>query len=271
MTFDIREFTDKLTRVGGQKYLCPVCNNNNLSIEPKTGKYQCWDGCENKDIREAVSPSIQQKEFRPAAKTQYVYADREGKPCIRVTRTDNGSGRKRFFQSSWNEASCDWEKGLSDTARQKLTIYRYQEVREAIAANKPIFLVEGESVVDCLWNLGIAATTTLGGAGKYRKYRSSELYKQDLAGASIILCPDRDEPGLKHMEDIAIDFPEAKWLYAPPSDFYWTHLPKHGGLDLKDWVLGGATAEQILEAIEDRRVVIDELILRLIQTMTLGQ
>ena len=255
-SFDIRNFTDRLTHVRDEKYICPVCNNNNLSISNKTGAYQCWNGCENKDIREAVSPWVEKKTTRPRAKTEYVYHDRSGKPCIKVTRLDDGEGHKRIYQSSWN--GTNWEKGLSDAAKKNVPIYRYREIREAIAQGKPIFMVEGEGVADCLWNLGIAATTTLGGGGKYRKYGSG--YKQDLEKAAmIVLCPDRDEPGLRHMEDIAQDFPDAAWLYAPPSDFYWNHLPHHGGLDVKDWVESGATAEQILEAMEDRRIVVESL------------
>jgi hypothetical protein len=141
--------------------------------------------------------------------------------------------------------------------QESVTWYRYADIKQAIAQGKPIFIVEGEGVADTLWELGIAATTTIGGSGKYRRYGLT--YKQDLAGADVILCPDRDEPGLKHMEDIAKDFPQAKWLYAPPHDFYWTNLPKSQGLDVKDWVESGATADDILEAIEDRRVVVDSL------------
>lgn len=255
-SFDIRNFIDQLTHVRDEKYICPVCSNNNLSISNKTGAYQCWNGCESKDIREAISPWVEKKSTRPRAKTEYVYHDRSGQPCIKVTRLDDGEGHKRIYQSSWNGAN--WDKGLSDDAKKSVPIYRYQEVRKAIAEGKPIFMVEGEAVADCLWKLGLAATTTIGGGGKYRKYGSG--YKQDLEGAGIVvLCPDRDEPGLKHMEDIAQDFPDAAWLYAPPSDRWWNRLPKSGGLDVKDWVEAGATAEQILDAMEDRRTVVESL------------
>jgi len=56
-TFDIRNFAESLKPAGKKgRYLCPVCNGNNLTIDDKTGKYQCWNGCECKDIREAISP-----------------------------------------------------------------------------------------------------------------------------------------------------------------------------------------------------------------------
>ncbi len=55
--FDIRDYLEKLTSAKEKnRYICPVCEGNNLTIEPNTGEYQCWNGCECKDIREAVSP-----------------------------------------------------------------------------------------------------------------------------------------------------------------------------------------------------------------------
>ena len=56
-TFDIRNFTDRLTPASkNNRYICPVCGGNNLTINPKDGKYKCWNECECRDIREAVAP-----------------------------------------------------------------------------------------------------------------------------------------------------------------------------------------------------------------------
>ncbi len=56
-TFDIRNFTDRLTpALEKNKYICPVCSHDNLSIDPETGKYKCWNGCECRDIRSAICP-----------------------------------------------------------------------------------------------------------------------------------------------------------------------------------------------------------------------
>jgi len=55
--FDLRDHIDKLEPTKSKnRYICPVCGGNDLTIDPKTGKYQCWHGCECIDIREAVSP-----------------------------------------------------------------------------------------------------------------------------------------------------------------------------------------------------------------------
>ncbi|MDF0553178.1 DUF3987 domain-containing protein [Kamptonema sp. UHCC 0994] len=248
-SFDIRNFTDKLTHVKGEKYICPVCGNNNLSISKKNGAYQCWNGCQNKDIREALAPpETNTKPVRPAGKSVFLYDDREGNNCVRVTRIDDGKGHKDFPQSAWDGKK--WQSNLDGLDRSRIPCYRYQEVRAAIAQGNPIFICEGEGVADSLWEIGIAATTFIGGSGNYRKYGS---YRQDLEGAKLVLCPDRDEPGLAYMKEISEDFPDAQWCYAPPSDFFWARLPKNRGLDIKDWIGGGATAAQILELVGQKK------------------
>ena len=56
-SFDIRNFVDQLEPAKEKnKYVCPACTGHNLSINPSDGKYQCFNGCECRDIREAVKP-----------------------------------------------------------------------------------------------------------------------------------------------------------------------------------------------------------------------
>ncbi len=63
-SFDIRNFRDQLTSTSQQgRYLCPVCGGDNLTIG-KSGEYQCWNGCDCKDIREAVSPAIKKGQWQ---------------------------------------------------------------------------------------------------------------------------------------------------------------------------------------------------------------
>ena len=55
--FNILDHLEKLKPAkGSDRYICPVCGGNDLTIEPETGKYQCWHGCECAEIREAISP-----------------------------------------------------------------------------------------------------------------------------------------------------------------------------------------------------------------------
>jgi putative DNA primase/helicase len=56
-SFDIRNFQDQLEPSKAKnKFICPVCGGNDLSIVPETGKYRCFNNCECKDIREAIKP-----------------------------------------------------------------------------------------------------------------------------------------------------------------------------------------------------------------------
>ena len=64
-SFDIRNFLDSLTPTKEKnKYICPVCEGHNLSIEPNTGEYQCWNGCKCQEIREKIKPWSEVQEER---------------------------------------------------------------------------------------------------------------------------------------------------------------------------------------------------------------
>ena len=189
-----------------------------------------------------------EKPVRPQQRQDYFYPCRTGQPLVKVTRVDRGNGAKFFVQYHWN--GQQWIKGLTPEIRAQVPIYRYRDVQNAISIGQPIWMVEGEGCADALWAIGIPATTTLGGSKKYRSYGD---YRQDLQDANLVLCPDRDQVGIAHMEEVAQDFPSAQWCYPYPDSLRWQNLPKHGGLDVADWIHDGATAEQIRAAVQDRR------------------
>jgi P4 family phage/plasmid primase-like protien len=229
-----------------------VCNRD---AEPASGWERTTKGDRNgKPYYALATPK---KSPRPQGKKDYVYTDIAGNPLIKVTIIRPGKTKdKDVYQQYWNGTrwvkAKDFPAELKRSHQQQVTIYRYNEVQGAIAAGKKILMVEGEELADLLWENDIPATTTIGGAGKYRAYGSN--YLDSLLNVKLVLCPDRDEPGLKHMEDIYKDFPDAEWLYAPPNDFFWTNLPKSGGLDIKDWIEDGASPDDINQAIQQKRI-----------------
>lgn len=178
---------------------------------------------------------------------EYFYPTRNGDRFVKVQKVATGDSKK-FYQFHWD--GNDWVAGMPYEIKADIPIYRYQDVRDAIASGQPIVIVEGESTANSLWDLGIAATTTIGGSKKYRSYGKN--YKSDLEGASIILAPDRDKAGVAHMEEVAKDFSDAQWLRAYPKSPVWSCLPDDGGLDLDDWIKDGATLEMVMGAIDQR-------------------
>jgi replicative DNA helicase len=178
-------------------------------------------------------------------RSQFFYPNRDGSNLLKVEKIKQG-GQKQFYQYHWD--GTNWVSGVPDKIKPTIPIYRYAEVREAIAANQPIIVVEGETSADALWTIGIAATTFLGGAHKLNSYGRG--YKADLSGADLILCPDRDKPGLEHMDEVQKLFPSARLLKVWQKSPIWLCVPDQGGLDVEDWIAEGATKEDILAAIE---------------------
>jgi predicted P-loop ATPase len=191
-----------------------------------------------------------EKEFvkasRPQSEKHYYYPDREGNNLVRVTRKDDGSGKKSFYQSHWDGGK--WAKGNPDEIQKRIPVYRYTEVRDAIARGELIFAVEGEGVADALWDLGIPATTTIGGSGSYQKYGN---YSEDLTGARLALSPDRDALGVKYIANFERDVPtQIEGYYLAGSEGLWQTLPKTGGMDIADDIRDHQlTREQILDRI----------------------
>ena len=56
--FSILNWLAHLQPAGRSKsrYICPNCGGNNLSINLQSGKYKCYSGCENSEVREAIRP-----------------------------------------------------------------------------------------------------------------------------------------------------------------------------------------------------------------------
>ncbi|MEZ2238876.1 DUF5906 domain-containing protein [Microcoleus sp.] len=204
-----------------------VCNRDQ---PPATG----WEITSKSDQDGHVfyAPVPEKKAIRPAQTRYWEYLIRDGSPLVRVRRIDFGDGRKKDFkQQHWDKDKNDWVMGLGKVERASIPVYRRTDVQKAIANNRQIFIVDGESCADILWDLGLAATTSIGGMGKWRITDTS-----DLQGAKVIICPDRDIPGVEDAAKISEHFPEAMWLYCYPDSWAWDNLPKSQGLDVKDWI-----------------------------------
>ena len=199
-----------------------------------------------------VTAPLATKKPRPKSQQDFIYHDADGHPVIKVQRKDDGQGRKEIRQ--FRHENGKWIPGLNDQVAKRVRLYRIAEARAlSEKTGLPIFLVEGESCVERLMTLGIPATTSIGGAGKWSGYGFPN-YLQDLQGCRIILSPDADRPGLEHMLKIerslrTAGIEIAGWLLAPPNA-PWENLPDGGGLDVVDWLDSGVTAEEILGSVQ---------------------
>ena len=198
-----------------------------------------------------ADPPAPQKTPRPAGKWEFTYHDADGQPVIKVIREDDGRGNKDIRQRCY--VNGKWVSRLNEDVTKRVRLYRIAEARAlSEKTGHPIFMVEGESCVNRLMDLGIPATTSLGGSKKWTKYGYPN-YLQDLQGCRVVLAPDGDIPGLEHMLEIECSLRQhgieiAGWLLAPPYA-PWENLPKDGGLDIVDWLDSGATVDQIWAAI----------------------
>ena len=82
----------------------------------------------------------------------------------------------------------------SDVNPDDIPIYRHPEVRDG---EPPIVIVDGEHSADVLWTLGVTATCSLGGLGRWREHHSSQLRGQD-----VVIWHDT-ESSSKHAGDMA--------------------------------------------------------------------
>lgn len=218
-----------------------VCNRDQPPAEG-------WEATSKSDADgHSFYAPIQKKAVRPAATRYWYYPDRDGSPLVRVRRVDSGieGTKKKVTQWHWDKEKNDWVMKLGNVERASIPIYRRADVQKAIASGDYIFIVDGEPCADILWDLGLAATTSLAGMGKWRITDTS-----DLQDAKVVICPDRDIPGMEDAAKVAEHFPSAQWLYSDPDSWVWDNLPKSQGFDVKDWIdYKGVSAEDILNSV----------------------
>jgi hypothetical protein len=234
-----------------------LCHNNFDHVKTQQPDLWHFDGTSS-DSRCGVYVFKEKttKDVRPKGTRSWEYPDRNGFRLVRVVRVDDGEGNKKFSQERWDKDKKRWLPGLgkdgdaNKVARASIPVYRYAEVRKAIAKGQPIHIVEGEPCADLLWKLGLAATTNIGGGKKFTLTDS-----MDLQGAKVVvIVPDRDKKGIEHADKLAEYFPAAMWLYPFPESKVWTNLPEKGGLDIFDWITHEKlSADQVKVAIGEKK------------------
>jgi 5S rRNA maturation endonuclease (ribonuclease M5) len=126
----------------------------------------------------------------------YDYLDKNGKLVYQVVRLPGKQFRQRR-----PDGAGGWIWNMQGVTR---VLYRLPVVLDMATLGETIYVVEGEKDVHAIEKTGAAATTSPGGAGKWRPE-----YAQALQGARVIIVADNDEPGRQHAHQVAQTLPAA--------------------------------------------------------------
>lgn len=187
-----------VSKVGDRKWkaCCPAHDDNNPSLSvalADSGKVllKCWSqNCSFEAIMKAMGVDRTDRDERTILAT-YDYRDHAGKLLYQVVRFVPKTFRQRCPDPAYPGG---WRWSLKDVDR---VLYRLPELL-ATPLETPVWIVEGEADADSLAKLGFVATTNSGGAGKWSRH-----YNHCFRGRNVVICPDTDEPGQKHGENVA--------------------------------------------------------------------
>lgn len=255
---------DGVRRIGDRdewKCRCPSHDDAHPSMELKLGDdgrlLVCChrnnsQGCSNEAIMRSIGLSL--KDLFPDSQSRlrggfrdgrklgqvYHYRSEEGKLLFQVCRYRMPDGSKMIRVRRPHPDPQSPEPWLWSIDGVRRVLYRLPDLLEAFrdaqaAGRTPRAVqVEGEKAADALWSVGIPATCSPGGAGKFHLCDF-----QALAGADVVVCPDLDPqdpktktwPGQDHAEDVC------RRLFPIANSVKYLDLP---GLPLKgdahDWV-----------------------------------
>ena len=214
----------------GWRAKCPVHNgqsDTSLSLWEHDGQIwvKCWAECDYRTVLAALDLTRAPTERTP--EVIYSYHTADGHLSFQVYRLSG----KQFRQRQPDPTHPG--KWLYNVKNVMPILYRLPEVKRAVQAMTPIYIVEGEKDVETLRSHGLVATCNAGGAKKWRASHTEDLYN-----AICIVLHDNDAPGRDHaamvvraLEHVAkrvisVDLPG---------------LPEHG--DVTDWLQVHAFAE----------------------------
>lgn len=180
--------------------------------------------------------------------------DSSGQLVARHHRYDNDDGKKRY---AWS--SPDDPKGLGGLKTKDLPLYRACDIADMYSEDDDgpfladgfddlVVVVEGEKATDAAWQIGVPAVGTVTGAAGTPAAKPLSI----LGGRNVVLLPDNDDPGRKHMDRIAAA------LNRVAASCRVLELPElEAGGDLSDWIEAGGTAEELKRLIDNQAVIAD--------------
>ena len=231
----------------GWQARCPAHEDHNASLSISEGLggrtlLKCHANCTFDQIVSAAGlsksdlmPPIPEKAKKRIVKT-YDYVSETGKLVFQVCRFEPKDFRQRR-QDPVKAGAWTWNlKGV------KRVLYRLPALLKAKEAGEAIFVVEGEKDAEALESIGLTATCNSGGAGKWDPH-----YTETLAGADIVILPDKDTAGRKHAALVQ------KKLAGRAASVKVVELPDREGKHVKDaadWIGHGGTAGELAGLVE---------------------
>jgi putative DNA primase/helicase len=244
MTSEICAQLGATQRNGAWWAKCPAHKDKNPSLKIDEGENgatlaTCFAGCTFDAICEAsgipksewFGDQPQQRKSRIVS--EYDYTDADGKLVFQVVR---------FEPKDFRQRRKDGDKWVWNLKGVDRPLYRLPNVLKTIAANKAVFVVEGEKDADALAGIGVTATCNAGGAGKWL-----DSYTETLSGAAVVIVPDKDAPGRNHAGLLK------KRLEGKAKSVTVVELPDGPGAAVKDaadWIAAGGTIEDLREIVK---------------------
>lgn len=176
-----------------------------------------------------VAPSLS------LARKEWIYTDVFGKPLVTVKRTDGADGKKTFLP-------YDHIAG-----KHSMPEIRPLYNLPGITASDCVIITEGEKCAQVLIDLGIPATTVMGGAN----FDPAKTDFGPLAGKDITIWPDNDKAGQEYVERLKTGLqsikPKSLRVISPPAD-------KTEKWDAADAVQDGLNIQAFLNSVPQSKI-----------------
>jgi 5S rRNA maturation endonuclease (ribonuclease M5) len=215
----------------GYKARCPVPGhgkgrgdrNPSLNVAPgDDGRVlvTCFAGCPTEDVLAELDLDMKDLFGAPLGRsstnrTVYALKDISGQEVALHHRTDNPDGTKRVW---WTTPGG--EPGLGGIKTAELPLYGSERL-EDWPAEMFVILVEGEKAANALHDVPLRAVGTVTGAA----VTPSQSALQVLEGRKVILWPDNDDEGRKHMSRIG---ERLQGVAAEVRIYEWSDAPSKG-------------------------------------------
>jgi len=162
--------------------------------------------------------------FRTPTAT-WLYRDASGHEVGAVARFSCGGRGKTFRQASLSSDGRWIAKGMPAPR----PLYRLPML---LASHGTVYVVEGEKCADAVGDLGLMATTSIGGANNPHHTDWTPL-----AGRRVVIVPDADEQGRNYATQVAALARKARAADIRLVDIatLWPAVPPKG--DIADWIL----------------------------------